>query len=120
MTTKAQYQFPNTTQIIDLTDHANAIAHAVATKMTQINFQIFEVMEAETHSEKWDNFQTIHFSLSLNGEEWEGGCYSIRSHGGKLIVHNDSCGSTYEGNYGFLQINEFGRWKFFANQYASN
>ena len=120
MITKAPYQFPSITDTIDFNGHANAIAQVVAKKMTEKNSQTFEVMENETHVEKWDTFQTIHFSLSMNGEDWEGGCYSIRSQDDLLIVHNDSCGSRYEGNYGFLQINEKGEWKFYANQYASN
>lgn len=119
MITKPEYKFPNITDTIDLEGHANAIAQAVAKKMTEKNNQEFKVMETETHAEKWDNFQTIHFSLSLDGEEWEGGCYSIRSQDGFLMVHNDSCGSRYEGNYGMLKINENGEWKFLANQYAN-
>jgi hypothetical protein len=120
MITQTQYQFPSITDTIDLKDHANAIAQVVAKKMTEKNSQTFEVMETETMVEKWDTSQTIHFSLSMNGNDWEGGCYSIRSQDDLLIVHNDSYGSRYDGNIGFLQINEKGEWKFYANQYASN
>ena len=101
--------------IRDLKDDANEIADVIRKTLNHASHQsgkneIFKVQEVHYHKTA-NGTQHLDIEMSLNGEDYAGGSYSLAMDNGRILVINDALKdwNCTEGSwgvaYGYLQYN---------------